>query len=108
MFLCNHCPFVQHIEPELCRLANDYAHQAVAFVAINANDVAAYPEDSMDNMRQRQDELGLPYPYLLDESQDVARAYQAACTLIFLFLMPALRASTGGALTIQGPVMTCH
>ena len=80
MFLCNHCPFVQHIEPELCRLANDYANQPVAFVAINANDVIAYPEDSMDNMRRRHNELGLPYPYLLDESQDVAKAYQAACT----------------------------
>jgi thiol-disulfide isomerase/thioredoxin len=80
MFLCNHCPFVQHIEPELCRLANDYAEQSVAFVAINANDVDAYPEDSMDNMRQRHADMGCPYPYLLDQSQEVAKAYQAACT----------------------------
>jgi thiol-disulfide isomerase/thioredoxin len=80
MFLCNHCPFVKHINPELVRLANDYQPKGIAFIAISSNDVEKYPADSPENMRQVAQEQAYPFPYLYDETQDIARAYQAACT----------------------------
>jgi peroxiredoxin len=80
MFICNHCPFVKHINAELVRLANDYMPNGVSFIAINSNDVENYPEDSPENMKLCAERLGYPFPYLFDETQDVARAYHAACT----------------------------
>lgn len=80
MFLCNHCPFVKHVNPELVRLANDYRAKDVAFVAISSNDVENYPQDSPERMKEVAETLGYPFPYLYDEDQSVARAYQAACT----------------------------
>lgn len=80
MFICNHCPFVKHVQHELVRLANDYQPKGVAFVAINSNDVEKYPDDSPENMKKVAEELGYPFPYLFDETQEVAKAYQAACT----------------------------
>lgn len=80
MFICNHCPFVKHVQQELVRLANDYQPKGVSFAAISANDVANYPEDSPGKMKALAEQLGFPFPYLYDESQEVARAYQAACT----------------------------
>lgn len=79
-FICNHCPFVIHIQEELVRLANDYLPKGVAFIAINSNDVTAYPEDSPAKMKELASELEFPFPYLFDESQEVAQAYEAACT----------------------------
>ncbi|KGP63864.1 thioredoxin [Legionella norrlandica] len=80
MFICNHCPFVKHISDELTRLANDYIPKGVRFLAINSNDVENYPEDSPENMIQTAKANQYPFPYLFDETQDVARAYKAACT----------------------------
>lgn len=80
MFICNHCPYVKHVNKELVRLANDYAPKGVAFVAISSNDVEAYPADSPERMKDVAAEHGYPFPYLYDEDQSVARAYQAACT----------------------------
>ncbi len=80
MFICNHCPFVKHVNKELVRLANDYSPKGVSFIAINSNDVENYPDDSPENMKRTAEELGYPFPYLYDETQDVARAYSAACT----------------------------
>lgn len=80
MFICNHCPFVKHVQHELVRLANDYIPKGISFIAINSNDVEKYPDDSPENMKKVADELGYPFPYLLDETQEVAKAYQAACT----------------------------
>jgi peroxiredoxin len=80
MFICNHCPYVKHVNKELVRLANDYQPQGVAFVAISSNDVEAYPADSPERMKEVATEIGYPFPYLYDEDQSVARAYQAACT----------------------------
>lgn len=80
MFLCNHCPYVKHVNDAIVRLANDYSLRGVSFVAISSNDVERYPEDSPAEMKRTARELGYPFPYLFDESQDVARAYQAACT----------------------------
>jgi peroxiredoxin len=80
MFICNHCPFVKHINAEVVRAARDYQPRGIAFVAISSNDVANYPDDAPDKMKAAAQQLGYPFPYLYDESQDVAKAYQAACT----------------------------
>ncbi|SDT87512.1 Peroxiredoxin [Verrucomicrobium sp. GAS474] len=85
-FLCAHCPYVKHIEPELTRLANDYAGKGVAFLAIGSNDAAAYPDDAPAKLAHQARTFGWDYPYLYDETQAVARAYKAACTPdFFLF-----------------------
>jgi len=79
-FICNHCPFVKHVRAELARLGEDCRRLGVAMVAINSNDTDAYPSDNMDNMRQEAAAAGYTFPYLLDTTQQVARAYDAACT----------------------------
>lgn len=80
IFACNHCPFVIHVKDEIARIADHYMPQGVAVVAINSNDADEYPEDSFDNMKERASEWGWKFPYLYDESQEVAKAYRAACT----------------------------
>jgi peroxiredoxin len=80
MFICNHCPFVKHVQHELVRLANDYTNKGISFVAISSNDVGKYPADSPEKMKELAEQLGFTFPYLYDESQDVARSYDAACT----------------------------
>lgn len=80
MFICNHCPFVKHVQKELVKLANDYILKGILFVAINSNDVKAYPDDSPQQMKEVAKQFGYPFPYLYDESQAIARAYGAACT----------------------------
>lgn len=86
MFICRHCPYVQHVKHELARLGRDYAGRDVAIVAISSNDAAEYPEDAPPSLKAMAEELGFAFPFLYDESQDVARAYSAACTPdFFLF-----------------------
>ena len=86
MFICNHCPYVKHVRAELAAIGRDYLPQGVGIVAINANDAATYPGDSPEKMRDEIRETGYPFPYLIDQSQAVAKAYRAACTPdIFLF-----------------------
>ena len=80
MFICNHCPFVKHILAELVKLANEYIPKGISFVAISSNDVESYPADSPENMSEVAKRYNFPFAYLYDESQEVARAYQAACT----------------------------
>jgi peroxiredoxin len=80
VFTCNHCPFARHVRAELARFAREHRPKGLAVVAINPNDIAAYPEDGPDAMRAEAAELHYDFPYLLDESQAVARAYRAACT----------------------------
>tara|TARA_B100001093_G_scaffold519243_1_gene607336 strand:+ start:1286 stop:1828 length:543 start_codon:yes stop_codon:yes gene_type:complete len=80
IFMCNHCPYVVHIIEGLVRCANDYMDQGIAFVAINANDVMQYPDDSPEKMTVFAQQYGIPFPYCFDEAQAVAKAYQAACT----------------------------
>jgi peroxiredoxin len=79
-FICNHCPYVKHIRHELARLAGEYQRKGVAVVGINSNDVANYPDDRPEMMVREKAEVGYTFPYLYDETQAVARAYQAACT----------------------------
>lgn len=80
MFICNHCPYVKHVERELAQLAKEYQAKNVAFVAISSNDVNDYPQDAPEQMKLRAAELGYSFPYLYDESQEVAKTYQAECT----------------------------
>ena len=80
MFICNHCPFVIHIQAAFAQMAAEYQQRGVAVVAINANDVANYPDDSPEKMIEAVREHGYSFPYLFDETQTVARAYDAACT----------------------------
>jgi len=86
MFICNHCPFVKHVRAKLAELGRAYQAKGVGVVAISSNDVAAYPEDSPKHMKKEAAAAGYTFPYLYDESQEVARAYRAACTPdFFLF-----------------------
>jgi peroxiredoxin len=103
MFLSVHCPYVKHVNAELVRLANDYIPRGVSFVAICANDVENYPEDSPENMKRTAEELGYPFPFLYDESQEVARAYQAACTPDFFVFDKSLRLVYRGQLDDSRP-----
>ncbi len=80
MFICNHCPYVKHIIHELVRVAKDYMPEGIGFVAISSNDVVNYPQDHPDKMKSFATEQCFPFPYLYDESQEVAKAYDAVCT----------------------------
>ena len=80
MFICNHCPFVKHVNEELVHLANDYKDKEIGFIAINSNDVESYPDDSPEKMKVVAIDLQYPFPYLYDETQEVAKSYHAACT----------------------------
>ncbi len=86
IFMCNHCPFVKHVLNKLVELVKEYQARGVAVVGINSNDVANYPDDSPEKMAKLAKEAGFTFPYLYDETQEVAKAYSAACTPdFFLF-----------------------
>jgi peroxiredoxin len=79
-FICHHCPFVTHIRQGFARFASEYQQRGLAIIAINSNDIVAFPEDGPDGMRAEAAAAGYTFPYLFDESQDVAKAFRAACT----------------------------
>jgi len=103
MFICNHCPFVKHIDDELVRLARDYQPQNVAFIAISSNDVDNYPQDGPELMKEEAEKVGYSFPYLYDETQQVARAYDAACTPDFYIFDGALKCVYRGQLDASRP-----
>jgi peroxiredoxin len=80
MFICNHCPFVKHVIEGIVDLANDYIPKGISFIAISSNDVKNYPDDSPEKMAELAEKLQFPFVYLYDETQEVAKAYSAACT----------------------------
>lgn len=80
MFICNHCPYVIHVNSQIVQLANDYSNKRVGFVAISSNDVIHYPQDGPEKMKEHAQEMKYPFAYLYDESQQTARSYDAACT----------------------------
>jgi peroxiredoxin len=80
MFICNHCPFVKHLADALAQFGGEYQAKGAAIVAINSNDASAYPDDSPERMVQEAEARGYTFPYLYDETQEVAQAYRAACT----------------------------
>lgn len=95
MFICRHCPYVKHVQSELSKIGKDYQGK-IGIVAISANDVSAYPEDAPESLKQQAEELGLTFPYLYDEAQDVAKEFSAVCTPdLFLF-------DSGGKLVYRG------
>ena len=86
MFICTHCPYVKHVEKELAALGMDYDAEPISIVAISSNDAEAYPDDAPEGLKAQAQRLGFRFPYLYDETQNVARAYHAACTPdLFLF-----------------------
>ena len=80
MFLCNHCPYVRHIRDALASATREFQERGVAVVGINSNDIAAYPDDAPERMEEEARAVGYEFPYLFDETQEVASAYRAACT----------------------------
>lgn len=96
MFLCNHCPYVVHLQQGLAALGRDYADSGVGLVAISANDVQTHPDDHPDRMAELAARLDWRFPYLYDESQEVARAYGAACTPDFFLFDAGLRLAYRG------------
>jgi thiol-disulfide isomerase/thioredoxin len=80
MFICNHCPYVQHVMPELGKVAHDYGDDGLAVIAINSNDLKAFPQDAPPAMKQLAEDQAWTFPFLMDESQAAAKAFRAACT----------------------------
>jgi peroxiredoxin len=98
MFICNHCPYVKAVIHRIVRDTRELAEHGIGSVAIMSNDPAEYPEDSFDNMKRVARELDFPFPYLLDESQEVAKSYRAVCTPDFFGYNDALRLQYRGRL----------
>lgn len=103
MFICNHCPFVKHISHELAKLGQDYIPKGVSIIAINSNDVAHYPEDSPEQMQLIVKQWNLNFPYLFDDTQAVAKAYDAACTPDFYLFDSQLKCAYRGQLDDSRP-----
>lgn len=103
MFICNHCPYVIHLNDELVKIANDYADKDVQFIAISSNDVQNYPQDGPGLMKKHAADCGYPFPYLYDETQTVAKAYDAACTPDFYIFDGDLKLVYRGRLDASRP-----
>lgn len=103
MFLCNHCPYVKHVREELVRIGNEYMKKGVSFAAISSNDIEQYPEDSPQKMKEEAQTFKYPFPYLFDESQAVAKAYDAACTPDFYIYDKNLELAYRGQLDESRP-----
>ena len=103
MFICNHCPFVKHVREELARIGRDYSARNVAIYAINSNDVTTHPGDSPGKMKEEAAEWGYVFPYLYDATQEVAKAYRAACTPDFFLFDADLRLVYRGQLDDSRP-----
>ena len=103
MFICNHCPFVIHVNKELVKMANEYQSKGIRFIAISANDIVNYPEDAPELMTQLAKDENYPFPYLYDETQEVAKAYDAACTPDFYVFDSDLKAVYHGQLDASRP-----
>ncbi|MFT5167165.1 MAG: thiol-disulfide isomerase/thioredoxin [Saprospiraceae bacterium] len=103
MFICNHCPYVIHVNPEIVRIANEYRNQGVSFIAISSNDIEAHPDDAPDKMRIVAKVLRFPFPYLYDKRQEVAKAYDAACTPDFYVFDGEMKLTYRGRLDDSRP-----
>ncbi|MGB7395715.1 MAG: thioredoxin family protein [Pricia sp.] len=103
MFICNHCPFVKHVNPEIVRVAQKYQDKGVGFIAISSNDVENYPQDAPHLMKENAKQEGYTFPYLYDETQEVAQEYQAACTPDFYLFDADLKLVYRGQLDDSRP-----
>ena len=104
MFICNHCPYVKHVAPELARLGKDYSELELEIVAIQSNDIVEYPDDGPEQMKTESAERGYTFPYLLDEAQEVAAAFNAACTPDFFLFDRQHRLVYRGQLDSSRPI----
>jgi hypothetical protein len=102
MFICVHCPYVKHVEQELARIGRDYAGK-IGIAAISSNDVASYPQDGPEHMKEQAQRLGFNFPYLFDETQEAARSYGAACTPDFFLFNAAMELVYRGQLDDSRP-----
>ncbi len=103
MFICNHCPFVIHVNPEITRIAKKYTAKGIGFIAISSNDSINYPQESLDLMKEKVAEEGYSLQYLYDQTQEVVKAYQAACTPDFYLFVADLKLVDRGQLDDSGP-----
>ncbi|MCC6794646.1 MAG: thioredoxin family protein [Candidatus Hydrogenedentes bacterium] len=103
MFICNHCPYVKHVAPELAKLGRYYKDKGIGMVAIGSNDVSTHPDDGPEKMRQEAMMRGYEFPYLYDEDQEVAKAYAAACTPDFFLFDDRMRLVYRGQLDDSRP-----
>ena len=103
MFICNHCPYVKHVNKTIVELANKFKDRGINFIAISSNDVINYPEDSPELMKINAQEYNFIFPYLYDESQEVAKNYDAACTPDFYLYNSELRLIYRGQLDDSRP-----
>jgi peroxiredoxin len=103
MFICNHCPFVIHVNKQLVQLANDYKSKGINCIAISSNDVENYPQDGPELMKKNAKDNQYPFPYLYDATQDIAKAYDAACTPDFFLFDGALKLVYAGQLDDARP-----
>jgi peroxiredoxin len=103
VFICNHCPFVIHINEKLVELANEYQSKGIVFIAISSNDIEKYPQDAPHLMKKVGQDLQYPFPYLFDETQEVAKMYAAACTPDFYLFDSDLKAVYHGQLDDSRP-----
>ncbi|MGW9686959.1 thioredoxin family protein [Flagellimonas sp. 2504JD1-5] len=103
MFICNHCPFVIHVDPEITKMARAYQSKGIGFVGISSNDIVNYPQDAPHLMKQKANEEDYSFPYLFDETQQVAKAYDAACTPDFYLFDSNLKLVYRGQLDDSRP-----
>ncbi|KQC31506.1 thioredoxin family protein [Flagellimonas eckloniae] len=103
MFICNHCPFVIHVNPEISRLGKEYKEKGISFIAISSNDIENYPQDAPHLMKEKAKMEGYSFPYLYDETQEVAKAYDAACTPDFYLFDKGLKLVYRGQLDDSRP-----
>lgn len=103
MFICNHCPYVKHVNAQLVALATEYIPRGISFIAISSNDVLNYPDDAPDKMTETAQTQGYPFPYLYDETQEVAKAYHGACTPDFSIFDAGLKCVYRGQLDDSRP-----
>jgi len=103
MFICNHCPYVKHVNQGLVQLANDFVPKGISFIAISSNDVDNYPQDAPHLMKVNAKNEGYPFPYLYDVTQETARDYKAACTPDFFLFNSDLRLVYRGQLDDSRP-----
>ena len=103
MFICRHCPFVKHVQTELAKIGKDYSQTDLGIIAISSNDVRNYPDDAPDKLKQMVTELGFNFPLCYDETQEVAKAYTAACTPDFFLFDADLKLAYRGQLDDSRP-----
>ncbi len=103
MFICNHCPFVIYVNDELVKLANDYKNKGIGFIAISSNNIESHPQDGPNFMKTHALQMNYPFVYLYDETQEVAKAYDAACTPDFYLFDDKLKATYHGQLDSSRP-----